>query len=225
MAHLTSRIGQESRFVRRGSAKKGCLIALAVFVLLIAGVGIYIAFSWRGYAAGMMKAGTQAMVQQSHLPQDQKDRIIARANAVADDFAADKITKEQAARVMTSLTAGPLLPAAMISNIQRDYIAPSTLADDEKLAGDLAMQRLTRGLMEGKIGVNEAKTAFSPLTQGGPGHEFDFRPPAQVTPEQLRTVIASARKLADDRAVPDEPYTANFADEIDRAINEALAQP
>lgn len=216
--------GRESRFVRRGSAKKGCLIALAVFLVLVIGGGIFIAMSYKGWLATGMTAFTKQIVNDSNMPQDQKDRVVAKVASIGDDFKNGKITFAQLGQVMEAIAEGPILPLGMTAALESQYIKPSALTADEKTAATRTLERLARGIAEKKIKMDDVKLIVAPISQPSSGKEFRLKPANQVTPDQLRAVLADAKKRADDAQVPDEPYTVNVADALDEAVKQALGK-
>jgi hypothetical protein len=80
--------------LRRGGWQKGCLIAFVVVLVLIAAGIVTIMLTWKRMAAAGIVMGTEAMVQQSSLPQADKDRIVAKVGKVADDFKSGKMSME-----------------------------------------------------------------------------------------------------------------------------------
>lgn len=55
-----------------------------------------------------------------------------------------------------------------------------------------------------------------------PDNQREFK--ETLTDEEIRAFIEAATKASDDAEVPAEVPTINFADEFDRAVNEALDQ-
>jgi len=217
-----SMTGRESQWVRRGSAKKGCLIALAVFLVLAVVVVGWVAMSWKGWTASAMTAMTTQLVEDANLPQEQKDRVLAKVRTLADDFKSGKVTIAQLQQVGEEIGKGPLLPLIIISSIDKEYVQKSTLSAEEKAAGTRTLDRFTRGLVEKKITEAEAKAAMQPLTVPTGGQGFRLKQSSEVKPEELQAALAAAKAKADELKIPDEPFVVNVADELDKAFNKAL---
>lgn len=215
-------LGRESRYIRRGSAKKGCLIALAVVFVICLAAGIFVAVSWKGWAATAMTAVTRQIVTQSDMPQDQKERVIARVTSLGTDFKNGKITGEQLGKVMEAIVEGPLLPLGSVAVIEKGYIQNSALMPEEKTAASRTLERFARGIAEKKIDLAALKAVLSPISEPTTGNNIRLKPADKVTPEALRSLLADAKKRADDAKIPDEPYNINVADALDQAINQAL---
>lgn len=213
-------MNQGTTLNRRGSWVKGCLITLAIFIVLLVAAGIYVSMNWRGWVAyGMQKAGTD-VVAQSPLPQDQKDRITARITAFSDDFRAGKITMQQFADVAKEVGEGPLAPLGLVWGIREKYVAKSGLTSEEKTDGERSLQRLARGVAEKTIPWSAIDEISGPVvTKTG---QNNYKMKEKVTDDELRTLITSAKAKADAAKVPDEAYEVNVADEVDKAIDKAL---
>jgi hypothetical protein len=211
------------RFERRGGVLKGCLIAAAVVVVILIALGVWVAMSWKGWTADIMKSATQAAVQNSQLPADQKTRITTRINSLADDFKDGKVTFEQLTQVLEQVASGPLMPLGIVYAAEEKYLKPSSLTAEEKDAGRRSMQRLARGVFEKKINKAGLDRAITPISVVGTGGEPRFK--EQVTTEELKQFLAMAKEEADKAQIPDEPFTVNVADEVDKAIDKVLAKP
>lgn len=207
---------------RRGSAKKGCLIALVVVLILAVGIGVFVYTSWKGWTASIMTATTEQIVQQTPLAKEEKDRIVARVSALGTEFKDGKITMEQLGGVLTAIAESPILPSGMVIAAERKYINPSGLPNEEKEAGRRSLQRLARGVVEKKVTMDEAETAAAPITTKDAEGKTKLKETA--TDAELREFLANAKAKADEKNIPDEAYVVNFADELDKVINESLGR-
>lgn len=224
LAHVRHRIAVRRRAsFRRGGVPKGCLIAIAVVLALIIGVGIWVAVSWKGWAAGLAKQATVAMVEQSKLPEDQKTAIVTRVNQVADDWAAGKISNDQIGQVMKAIAESPVLSMALVEGADEKYIAISGLSDEEKNDGRRSLQRFGRGVVEKSISEAEVQTLVGMVTYKDPQGGTQLK--QSLTTDELKAFLAQAKKSADDAKVPDEEYKINYAAELNKAIDKALAAP
>lgn len=218
---------------RRGSFKTGCLIAVGVVLVLLVGGGIFVATQWKNWAAMGIKAGVEVTVNESDLPAEQKQRIIASINRVADDFKSGAITTDQMAKIMEEVTKSPLLPVGIVAAAEEKYLKPSGLSQEEKDAGKRTMQRFSRGLFEKKIPEADAQKVLEPISQGQLTFSTSGQPrdPAQnfrlkdkVNDAEMRDFLARAKAKADEKQVPDEDYQINVAEELDKAIQKATGK-
>jgi hypothetical protein len=208
---------------RRGGALKGCLIALAIVAVIAIGIGIWVAMSWKSWTAGALKAGAEAVVTQSGLAQGDKDRIIARVGAVADEFKNGTVSTQQLGEVIGAITTGPIIPAGLLMTAESKFIATSALVDAEKADAKLSFQRATRGLLEGKISLPDISPVLDPLTTVDQNGNRSLK--TSVTVEDLKAAAAAAKSKADAASIPVEAYVANLGDELDKAVNKALGRP
>jgi hypothetical protein len=201
----------------RGSIAKGCLIATGIFLVLLIGVGIWVAVSWKGWTATLMKNGAQELVQQSSMASEQKAKVVTRINGVADDFAAGKLTFEQLGQFFKAITEGPVVTMAMAEALDTQHIAQnSNFTPEEKADAKRTIQRVVRGVAEKSISPQALQDILAPISEGsgGGGPRVKQNP----TPDDLRKVLAAAKTRADEAKVPDEPYQLDIAAEIDKAM-------
>ncbi|MGE3107436.1 MAG: hypothetical protein AB7G11_00705 [Phycisphaerales bacterium] len=209
---------REGRYRRRGSAAKVILIVVAVFAVLFLSIGIYVAVSWRGWAATLAMAGIEQSIAKANLPDEQKDRVLARAQSLADDFKAGKLSMKQLGQIAEEMAHGPVLPMGMALGVESQYVGPSNLSDAEKEGGIRALQRLARGIAEKKIPLQEMQRVLQPVCEQTPGQAMRFKPAKDVPADDLRALLADAKKRADDAKVPDEPYRVDVAAAFDEAV-------
>jgi hypothetical protein len=209
-------------------------------VLVIAlALGITAALKWRSFAAmGINSIATQA-VTTSALPQDQKDRILAKITGVTGDFKSGKISLEQAGKVLESVFEGPLMPLTMMMAVEEKYFKKSGLTEQDKADAKMAINRFARAVADGKLKINDLMTSMDVLstksssntttvTPGGTttttSHRNDFQLKPTATDEELRTFIADVKAKADKAEVPAEVPPMNIAEEIEKAIDAGLAK-
>lgn len=198
----------------------GCGCAILGLLVVLIGVGAWVAISWKGWAAGFAKQAAAEAVARSSLSPEDKARVVKRINSLADDFQAGRLTTEQAKRVFEEITNSPLLPIALVMAADEQYVKPSGLTDEEKETARRALQRLARGAFEKTIGEREINEVMQPLMDRQP--DGSQRLKNRLTDEELKAFIENAKAKADTVGVPDEPFDVNIADELDNAIDRAL---
>lgn len=198
----------------------GCLLA-GVLAITIA-VGVWIALSWKNLAADGARAVTTQVVSQSSLKAEDKARIIKRIDLLADDFKTGKLSSEQAVKVLQQIAQSPLFPIALVMAAEEKYVKPSGLSDDDKKAAQVTLQRLARGAFEKKIAEADLNEVMQLLMQ----KQADGRDQLKqfLTDAELTAFLEKAKQKADAAEVPDEPFDVNIADEVEKAIDRALAE-
>lgn len=205
---------------RRGSALKGCLIAVVVMLLIALALGVFVAMSWRGWAGGFVQSVSTQAINDSQLPQDQKDRLTTRITGLTDQFKDGTLTFPQIAGIMESLQQSPLIPLAMVYGSGEAHIGPSALTTEEKAAATRSLARFTRGVVEEKIPATAIDDVLVSVTTRGPNGQL--QPVEAVTIDQLRSFIAAAKARADDAKIPDEDFQVDIAAEVEKVIDRGL---
>lgn len=204
----------------RGSVLKGCLIAAGVVLVIAIIAGVFVARSWKGWFAESMKIVANQTISASQIPSDQKARITARVEAVAADFKAGKITTEQLTNAMQKVGESPILPLALVLEVDAKHLATSKLSDEEKAAGRRSLERFARGAVEKSIATSDIDAVMNTFTVADAHGMKQLK--GVLSEGELRAALDSAKAKADAAKVPDESYSINFADEVDKVIDGAL---
>jgi len=207
-----------------GCAKVALGCGTSVLIALIAaGIGLWwIVANAREIGADVAGAAMKEGLKELSLPADQQQRIFDRIDEVAQRFKDEEITLEEVGEMFREISEGPLIPAGMALVVDRAYLDESGFDDEEKAAARVTIQRFTHGTIRGMIPEAEVETVLDTISTKNNKGERIFR--HLVTEEELRTFIAAAKQAADDGNVPEEVPKVNFADEFDKAIDEALAK-
>ncbi len=203
---------------------KGCLVVLVIVVILGVIGAIFVARNWKGWIAQGAEALATTVVNESQLPQDQKDSIVSEVRKLGDDFKAGRISTEDLQRVVEAIAESPLIPLAGVQAARQNYVDPSDMTPEEKASANRALQRFARGIHEKKIApAEEAVTeTIKPIVRLKPGNQWEFKDnPTRLEVDQF---IANAKARADDAQIPDEPFDLNIADELKKAIDRALGR-
>jgi len=206
----------------RGGVLGGCLIALAVVLILLLIGGLYVRANWRGWTAAGMQSISTNVVNESGLPQDQKDLILAEVTKVSDDFKAGKIGIRDLQKVGEEIAKSPLLPLAGVQAARLKYIEPSDMTPEEKAAADRSLQRFARGIHDKKIEPGVIDDVVKPITTLKPDGRWELK--EKPTRQELDQFVANAKAKADEAQIPDEPFNLNIAAELKKAIDKALSQ-
>jgi len=197
-------------------------VALCIVLALMLGGGIWVALAWKGWVAAGVERLSTGVIAQTKLPEDQKASINARLTQLTTDFKDGKISTGQLTGVVEEVSNGPIFPLAAVTAAEMEYVDPSALPDEEKAAGRLSLQRFARGVAEGTISKDEINTIWMMITT--PDAAGNRQVKKSLTQEELRSVLAEAKLKADKAAVPEEPFTINYATEFNKAVDRALAK-
>ena len=208
------------------SSGGGCLKALGigcgvVVVLLIVAV-VVVVWNFKRWATNIGRTAIVQTVEASKLPVDQKRRIIARVDQVAEDYKAGRITDQQLGRVVEEIQQSPLLPLGAVYFARQQYIDPSGLPADEKEDARLQLERFARGVYEGTIKEEAIDEVVEPISKPGTGDQIELK--ERATDDEIRRMVAAAQRHADEAEVPVERFEVNVADELELAIDRALGR-
>jgi hypothetical protein len=200
----------------------GCLIAVAVVIILLAIGAIYVGMHWKGWAANAVQQMTAAAIKEAGLPKDQQDQILADVRKLGDEFKAGTLTLDQIQKVGAAIAASPLLHLGALQLANQKYIEPSTMTTEEKAAANRSLQRFARGVYEKKITTNTVEDVIKPVITLQPDGSWELK--EKPTREELDQFVANAKEKADAAKVPDEPFDLNIAKELHKTINSALGR-
>jgi hypothetical protein len=216
----------------------GCLGTLLLGVLLCAGSVWYLRNNADRWLAGFAGQIIASMVNESEIPEQEKQEVIAQVERVVDAYKARQIDQKDLERIMQQLQESPIFGLIMSYGVDQAYITPSGLPADEKQAARRTFARAMRGLLEKKIKQNDFEAALPDAVQNAadeapaatmpPDSEpsdpstDDISADGKLTDQQVRDFIARLKKLADDAAIPDEDFEFDIGDEVKRAVDEAL---
>ncbi len=216
--------GAIRRSERRGGILAGCLIALAVVLILALIGGIYVSRNYKSWIASGVQAVSREVINESKLPDDQKAAIIAEVDKLSTDFKEGRVSFEDLQKVGEAIADSPLLPLAGVQLAKEQYIDRSNMTDEEKSAANRSLQRFARGIHEESIAPAEEQVTevIKPVVRLKPGNQWEFK--ENPTREELDQFVANCKKMADDAGVPDEPFDLNIAAELKKAIDGALGR-
>ena len=198
----------------------GCGCAAGVVLLILVGLGTWVFLNWKPMAADFTKRVAADAVAKSSLPADDKARILKRINQLADDFKSEKVSFEQLKQVIQKVAESPLLPLGMVMAADDKYLKPSGLSNEEKDEGRRTLQRLARGAFEKSIPQNDTQEVMKLVMEHQP--DGSERLKERLTDDELKAFLAKAKEKADAASVPDEDFEVNIADELEKAIDNAL---
>jgi hypothetical protein len=212
---------------RRGSFLTGCLIVLAVLIIIAVIAGLWIRANYRGVLANVTIRTVEAALDESELDDQQRAAILAEVELLATDYKEKRITNEQMLEVMQEISESPLIPLGAVYAVDKGYVQPSAMPEEEKADARLQLQRVARGFYEKSISQEQLEDILEPIskrrTEADPD-DFDLQEPEDVSIEELRQFVERARTAADEAGIPSEPFQIDIAAELRKAIDRALGR-
>jgi hypothetical protein len=211
----------------------GCLGTVVVCGLLCAGAVWYVQNNAGKWVAGIARQAIVATINGSEIPDAEKTEVIAQVDRVINDYKAGKINEEDLTRLMEEFQSSPAFLLISAWGLEKAYLEPSGLPEEEKTQGRRTIQRAFRGLCEKKITQEQFQAVAPQFEQGaqldieddGPVVKNNPGQPDKLTDEQVQTMLADLKKLADDAGIPDEPFEIDIGDEVKKTVDQALLLP
>lgn len=210
---------------RRGGMLQGCLIVVAILLVIAIAVGIFVAMNWRGWSASAMSAVATEVINESDLPDSEKPEIIAVFDEVAEGFRNKQVTFDELVDIFEGFEDAPVFWIGLTMQFEGAYVQPSGLSDEEKADAALTLNRVCQGLDNGQLTAQDAKDMLDPVTVDDADGEGQLLMPDETTDEQIREVIASARTKADTAGIPAEHVEIDLSEEFREYIEERLGRP
>ena len=195
----------------------GCLGVSVVSVLMCAGTVWYAQQNAGRWVSGIVREVVVRMIDESEIPAQEKQEVIAQVDRVVKAYQAGQIDDKDFERLMQEMQKSPAFLLMMAWGLEKSHVDPSGLSSDEKEAARRTIQRAFRGLCEEKITQDQfARVARQHQLEDG------TQARSKMTDEEVRTMLADLKKLADDVEIPDEGFTIDIGDEVKKAVDAAL---
>ena len=200
----------------------GCGIGALLLVIVAVIVAWWVSRNIREFGTDIAVSAMKEGLQELDVPEDQRQRMHARIDDVGQQFKDGKLDLQQVGSIFEKLSEGPLLPAGVSLFVKRAYVRDSGLSEEEKSAADISVQRFARGVIDKSIPEGTRESVFDLISTKDAQGKREFK--KALTDDELREFLAAVTKAADEAAVPDKVPEINFADEFDKAVDEALGQ-
>lgn len=98
------------------------------------------------------------------------------------------------------------------------------MSGDEKLAAGLHLNRLARGLSDGRIDWSASEQILAPISDPGQDGKLHLRSPGLVSDDEILEVLVTAKDIADEAGISEEILEIDISDEFQKSIEEALGR-
>lgn len=202
----------------------GCLVVCLILAGIACGVGYYFyaTTNWNALVANVVEPEIKRIINDTDLPEDQKEGMNEQVTRLADGYRDGKITFVQLKQVGDRILKSPIITAIPVEVARVSYIEPSGLSDEEKANATKQLERVAHGMFEKKIDDKELDALVEGrIADKNKEGKLEFR--KKVTDEQLREFVTACQELADSKEIPDQNYQIDFAKELKEAVDSALA--
>jgi hypothetical protein len=217
---------------RRGSWLVGCGVVLAICVLILVGLGIFVALNARGWAATGMQQGLAAIIEEAPVDDAEKAESLAVVENFVQRFRDKDVSFQQLGSIFAALEGSPLVPAAMAMGTGQSYFKDSGLTEEQKADGMRQLGRITFGLVDKQVKEADLVEVLTPLKAKATENEaialnfnsqnIRIKPPKNTTDEEVLAFIEAARAKADEKELPAEPPAFDLSNELQRLIDAGL---
>jgi hypothetical protein len=200
----------------------GCGVIVVLGLLAVVLGGFWVANNARELGTDFAVTAMKEGLNELEVPDDQRKRMHDRIDDVGQQFKDGKLEIEQVLAIFKKLSESPILPAGVSLFVKRVYIRDSGLDSEEKAAADIAIQRFSRGVIDGSIPEAKREAVLDMISTKRPDGNREFK--QKLTDDELRDFLKAVTETADEAGVAAEVPEINFADEFDKAIDEALGE-
>ena len=201
---------------------KGCCIAAAVFLVLALTAAWYVSGNWRSLFGTAARILLEQTLDESSLPEAEKEDIQEQVERVVTAFEQGKLTEAQIKILIDEMAQSTLSASVVSFTIEKKYFDSSELSDEEKETGRTTLRRCVRGMFDGDLTEEDADAVLGHIgTKHFEGH-WEFRD--NVTDDELRQFLAEAKERADAAGVAETVEEVDPSDEVRRIVDSILNQ-
>ena len=137
-------------------SQSGIATALLVTIIAIFGIfvaaGVYAVKNRQIWIAHGITAAMNAVINNSGLPSQEKSQVTEIIYQVNQGYLAGEISTAELGLIFEGMARCPALIIGLVTQFEQSYVAPSGLSSAEKFSAETNLNRLARGLSDGKIG-------------------------------------------------------------------------
>ncbi len=200
------------------------LVGLIAIVLIFVAVGVYAAKNYKVWIADGITAGMNALINGSDIPEEEKADVIRIISQLKEDYLAQEISIAELGLVLEAIGTCPALPIGLVVQFEQSYVVPSGLSAEEKMAAGLHLNRLARGLSDGRIDWSVSEQLLAPISDPGEDGKRHLRSPGLVSDHEILGVLVTAKNFADEAEISEEMIEIDISDEFLKSLEGALGR-
>jgi hypothetical protein len=216
---------QEIRGLKsRSGIATGLLVGLIAFVLIIVAAGVWAVNNYNVLIANGITAGMNAVINSSDIPGDEKAEATRIITRLKEGYLSEEITMAELGLVMEAMGSCPALPIGLVVQFEQSYVTPSGLSTEEMAAAGLHLNRLARGLADGRIEWAVIEKILDPISDTKADGNKQLRSPDRVSDHQILEVLVTAKEIADKAGISEEIVNIDISDEFLKSVEQALGR-
>jgi len=200
------------------------LVGLIAVVLIFVAVGVYAAKNYKVWIADGITAGMNAVINSSAIPGQEKAEVTRIISQLKEDYLAQEISIAELGLVLEAIGTCPALPIGLVVQFEQSYVVPSGLSADQKMAAGLHLNRLARGLSDGRIDWSVSEQLLAPISDPGEDGKQHLRSPDLVSDHEILEVLVTAKNIADAAEISEAMIEIDISDEFLKAVEGALGR-
>jgi len=221
---IRAKIGIAGGNPQSGIATALAIGIIAIFLIFVA-VGVYGVKNYNVWLAHGITAGMKAVIKGSALPDQEKVEVNRTISRLKQDYLEGEITISELGLILEAISSSPALPIGLIVQFEQSYVVPSGLKEVEKKAAGLHLNRLARGLADGRIDWAVSGELLAPISDPGEDGRQVLRSPEHVSSEEIREVVVIAERFADQAGIAKVKIDIDISGEFLKSIETALGRP
>ena len=204
-----------------GIANALLITIIAIFVIFVA-AGVYAVKNRHIWIAHGITAAMNAVINNSGLPSQEKSQITEIIHQINQGYLAGEISTAELGLIFEGMAKCPALTIGLVTQFEQSYVVPSGLSSAEKLAADIHLNRLARGLSNGKIRWEIAETILAGISYVDADGTHQLKAPAEVSDEEIREVLVAVKDAADEAGISEMKVEIDISDEFKKTVEHAL---
>lgn len=196
----------------------GCLVIFGILLVLALGVGLWVYFEGRDFAAKQVEKAVSKALDETAIEEDERASIESEIQRLMDRFRAREIKGEELAGLVDALFEGQWKVSFLARVLERQMTKQSLLAEDRQAAVRMELRRLDFGVHAGLVSLETADQLFA-LAFGGKV-EFTNGKADTVSGETLEAFVAEAEEVLDAAEIPEDCPKIDLAEEFRRVVED-----
>ncbi len=231
MADQTHRFGDPPPLPAGGSdaPKKSwwptCLIgcfAMFVIMLIAGGIGIwFLAKKGPAVLAELARTGLTTAVNESDLPEEEKKQVVAQVDRLVDGFKSGEITGDELGAAMQEVMQSNVMGGFIVAGFKAQHIDNGNLPEEEKAAAGRSLERLWRGMDEGKISMDDLEPLMNIVATKN-GDTWQMK--QSLSEDEVRQFVSKSAEIADQAAIPDEAYPIKISETLKKFVDKIFQE-
>jgi hypothetical protein len=206
-----------------GMASGLVVTIIAIFVIFVA-AGVYAVKNRQIWIAHGITAAMNAVINNSGIPSQEKSQVTEIIYQVNQGYLAGEISTAELGLIFEGMAKCPALVIGLAAQFEQSYVVPSGLSGAEKLSAGTNLNRLARGLSDGKIGWDIAETVLAGISEIGEDGNHHLKSAGEVSDEEIREVLVAVKNAADEAGISEMKVEIDISDEFKKTVEDALGR-